>query len=199
MESPSQTSVSRSSGAGVSCHWLRRVSVRPLARMRRATSSKRCGCRGTITSSGRGWACATQAASSAASSPSRLTASISTGRPTRAAQARPRSISVGSTSMSYLRLPATSTRGTPMVSRRSASAWVWARASVMRRAAGRINAAKRWPWRRLLSDRRALASTIGKRARSASRSSVGQTSVSISTPSRGCQWRRKRRTAPGVS
>ena len=96
------------------------------AAMPSATASKRCGWRGTTTSSGRGRGTSCQAPSSIASSPSRDDANRTTPRAslpsTRARHDLPRSSKSASGLMSYLRLPATLTSATPASRRRAASA-----------------------------------------------------------------------------
>ena len=185
----------------MSPHVLRRTTPRPADVMRPATSSKRCGWRGTTTSRGFGDAAAwrAHAASSIASSPSRVTAASTTGRPRASRQAAPRASSAASGDMSNFRLPLTCTCGAPTSRRRAASASVCASTSAKCSTAGRITARSRSPLRRLFSLRRALASTMGTPCRSAACSRFGQISVSISTPTRGRNWRKKRFTTPGVS
>ena len=72
IESPSQTSAEAASPGGASAQALRRDRLKPASPISAATASKRCGWRGTTTSSGRGAATARQAASRLASSPSRV-------------------------------------------------------------------------------------------------------------------------------
>ena len=101
--------------------------------------------------------------------------------------------------MSYFRLPTTLTSRTPASRRRAASASVCASAAARLSNAGRSNASTRRPRRRLRSLMRALASRTGTPRADAMASRFGQISVSISTPTTGSAWRRKRRTAPGTS
>ena len=209
------------SGGGTSVQPLRRTTVSPLPRSSASTSSKRWGCRGTTTSSGRTAGVAgmvvgeppseaagasraepcgvVQAASNSASSPSRVLVASTTGRPTASRQRRPAATSRGSGAMSNFRLPQTSTLPAPATRRRVASPSVCARTSATRRAAGRNSAEKRRPRRRLRSLSRALASTIGRPAACAAASRFGHTSVSISTPTAGRKCLMKRPAAPGVS
>ena len=167
-----------------------------------ATSSKRCGWRGTSNSSGRsGLACTAslQARSKGPSSPSRVLAARTTARPRLARHARPSASLPGSGVRSYFRWPITCTCRAPARRKRSTSASDWASTDARLATAGRISASKRRPLARLRSERRALASTIGTPWTCAACSKAGQTSVSISTPTAGRCACRKRRTAPGVS
>ena len=98
-----------------------------------------------------------------------------------------------------LRLPLTIARGAPASRSRRASSALCASTSVSRAAAGCSSARKRCPLRALRSLSRALAITTGTPARWAWRIRLGHSSVSISTPTLGWKWRKKRRVAPGVS
>ena len=105
--------------------------------------------------------CCCHAASSIASSPSRVTAANNTRRFSAARQAWPWFSNAGSGDMSNLRLPLTTTVAAPAERNRCASVSLCASTSARLSTAGRINAARRCPLRRLLALRRAFASTIG--------------------------------------
>ena len=185
IESPSQTSAAAASGGGSSVHWLRRSITRPCMRTSASTSSNRCGCRGTSSSSGRGGGWDRHADSNGPSSPSRVLAASTTGRLRRWRHCRPSAVSRGAGVMSNFRLPQTITWGAPAARSRSASSTVCASTSDKRAAAGCSSAARRRPLAALRALRRALAITIGTPARWASCIRLGQSSVSISTPTAG--------------
>ena len=131
--------------------------------------------------------------SSSFSSPSRVLASSSTGRPSVAFHSRPAASCAASSATSNLRLPVTSTRGAPeRAQARGVGLALRAdrgQAADRRARSARASAGSRAP---SFSDMRALASTHRHAValRSAA-SRFGQSSVSISTPRRGRKCSRK--------
>ncbi len=143
---------------------------------------------------------AAKARSTSASSPSRVLAATHTGRePIASRQARPRAASSGGVLMSNFRLPSTARLRAPSAPSRSASDGLCASTREKPPNTSRTAGPKREARRNERADMRALVSTSGTEARRHSSISVGQTSVSITSPSVGRQARRKRRTRCGMS
>ena len=196
MESPTAIWVSAANEA----ESPRRAVANPAAAHNAKTASKRSGWRGTISSRvcGNSARQTLKACRILTSSPSRvLPATISPRAPFH------RSITAsgcGASSRSAnLRLPVTRTGSAPRSRNRPASASDWAQTRRKSPSMARASGRKREYERQDCSDRRPFASTAGTSPRRASRSILGQSSVSIRISSRGRKAARKRRTIQPAS
>jgi hypothetical protein len=140
---PSPSSAGEGWGEG---EWLRRCTSNPALLINAATSSKRCGWRGTIASftfARSSTGIAFHACSSKASSPSRVLAASSTGLPSAARHSRPSASSAPSKGASNFTLPITGVFRAPHCVNRCASAAVCASTASNAANAGRVSAGQR--------------------------------------------------------
>jgi hypothetical protein len=140
---PSPASAGEGWGEG---EWLRRCTSNPALLIKAATSSKRCGWRGTIASFTFLRASSDmsfQACSNNASSPSRVLAASNTGLSNAARHSRPSASNSASKGASNFTLPITCTSLAPHFVKRSASAKVCASTASNAANAGCVSAGQR--------------------------------------------------------